>query len=336
MSNPILRIKSRQNSVFEVTVDTRNIVVGAAGSEGDPLTFRLPLRFPTASLHQFIIRVDDGRPDVVFDRTEAGAVIHFATAGIHKITLIGKSGAFMDAAYDRNKWIYLSKWGKEFKGFAPNAFQSMVNLMIGFKEPIKISGNRNNFFNGIKGFTPDFDMTKVDVSGVTSFTGFFSGIQLPLPGALNPFINAANSLSLLYAGANMSTVAKVEVVSSTASDFSNFLENSSFQGQLILNAPVYNMYEMLKGVLNPPSLGKVDVRRVTDSRWISFITAPMSVANTDSTLIGWAGLNWAEVMSPGARAVNFRGSKHSDNPTVLSAKSFLQSKGFTFTNLTMA
>lgn len=59
----------------------------------------------------------------------------------------------------------------------------------------------------------------------------------------------------------------------------------------------------------------------------------MSTANVDATLLGWASLDWGILTV--TCTYNFRSSKYSNNATVIAAKSFLEGKGITFTNLTM-
>lgn len=327
-----------ENNIFKFTIDTRNIVVGATNGAENPLTFRLPLNFPTNIGHQFIIRVNDGRDDVVFDRTEAGSIIHFATAGIYQITLIGRSNYFLAGnVQDNLKWIYLDVWGTTFRGLLPNAFQGMTNLVIRAHESIKLTGNRAYFFNGIKGFALDFEMSKLDVSEVSNFSGFFSGVQLPMYSVLNPFINAAESMVGVYRNVDLTNVSKVEVISQTASNFGNFLSNSNFTGELIIKAPLISMYQMLFGIVNPPALGKVDIRgTVSNTSFSSFITHPMTEARVDSTLLGWANnYDWTGIPLKSI-TMNWRGSKYSNNPAVIAARAFLISKGFTFQNLTMA
>src|SRR5690625_3496392 len=334
MGNAVRRFmnSTSDNEVFEFVVDTNNIDPLATDGAENPLTLKLDLQFPTNVDHQFIIRVNDGRPDVLFNRTEAGTVIHFDAPGIYTITLIGKSSFFRGPGLDRLKWIYLNRWGSSFKGLRAYAFQDASNLIIRSPESIKLTGSRSGFFQGIKGFEAPFDMGKLDVSDVTSFTSFFSVVQNPFTSVLNPFINVATNLNSLYEDVNLSFVDKIEVISPSATQFGKFLMNTEFEGELIINAPVENMYYFLNGVSNPPSLGKVDIRRVSETN--NFISTQMSKHNVDSTLMGWANnFDWTGYTP--SSTFNFRGSKYSNNPDVIAAKSFLEGKGIVFTNLTM-
>ena len=62
----------------------------------------------------------------------------------------------------------------------------------------------------------------------------------------------------------------------------------------------------------------------------------MSTANVDATLLGWQNnFDWSVISSVTA-TYDFYNSKYSNIPAVIAAKAFLESKGITFTRLTMA
>ena len=64
----------------------------------------------------------------------------------------------------------------------------------------------------------------------------------------------------------------------------------------------------------------------------------MSRINTDATLLGWVNnFDWSVIPTVTNKVTfHFRGSTYSNNSTIISAKTFLESKGIIFTNLTMA
>lgn len=336
-----------ENSIFEFTIDTRNIVVGATNGSENPLTFRFPIAFPNSD-NNFIVRVSDGRPDFLYIPNPSGLVLTFATAGIYTISLIGRVLYFnpnTGSGTDKLKFIEINRWGNvsfgnsgAFSSFS-NSFLGCSNLTIKATNSIKLPDNCSNAFNGIKGFDPSVDLAQYDASDVTILSSMFANITLPLYSVLNPFFNKATNLTSLYDGNNMSNVPKIEIIAPLLTNVQGMLRSSGFQGELIINAPLTGIYGLLENVANPPSLGKVDIRKLrTTNSFQRFITSTMSTANVNTTLLGWVNnFNWSgvTVISPTC-SINFRSSKYSNNPAVIAAKTFLESKGYVFTNLTMA
>lgn len=334
-----------ENSIFEFTIDTRNIVVGATSGSENPLTFRFPIVFPN-SANNFIVRVSDGRPDFLYIPNPSGLVLTFATAGIYTISLFGRVLYFnpnTGSGYDRLKFIEINRWGNVSFGTGANTwnntFSGCSNLTIKATNGLKFPDSTTNFFANIIGFDSCIDLNLYDVSETSQLSGMFAGITLPLYSVLNPFFNKATSLYLLYDGNDMSNVPKIEIIAPLLTNVQWMLRNSAFQGELIINAPLTQIYGLLENVANPPSLGKVDIRKVrATGNFQRFINSTMSTANVDATLLGWVNnFDWSgvTVISPTC-SIHFRSSKYSNNPAVIAAKTFLESKGYVFTNLTMA
>lgn len=325
-----------ENKVFTFTIDTTKTLAGATDGSQNPLTFKLPLFYTL--LQSFIVRVSDGRADYAY--TSGGLTLTFATAGIYTISLIGLVEYFNFGLVttDRLKMIEVNRWGNVSLGQNTNswrnAFLNCSNLVIKATNGIKFPNEVGAFFQGIKGIDPVVDLQKYDMSNVMGVGSFFSGISLPLYSVLNPFFNIATNIGGVYSGVDISNITKIEVISNTVSTAIGFLQNSNFHGELIIKAPVTNYSSILNGVINPPALDKIDVRVATNFGF-SWITK-METLNVDKTLIGWANTyDWTGVPVI-ARSVWFASSKYSNIPNVLAAKAFLESKGFTFTSLSMA
>lgn len=325
-----------ENRIFTFKIDTTKTLSGATDGSENPLTFKLPLFYTVAQ--NFIVRVSDGRPDIAY--TSGGLTLTFAIAGIYTISLIGRVQYFnFGLVYtDRLKIIEVNRWGNVSFGQNTNnwrnAFLNCSNLIIKATNGIKFPNEVGAFFQGIKGIDPSVNLSTYDMSNVMVVSSFFSGISQPLYSVLNPFFSVATTISGIYSGVDMSNISRIEVISNTVSVISGFLQNSNFHGELIINAPIDNYSSLLNGVINPPSLGKIDVRVATNFGF-SWITK-MEQLNVDATLIGWANTyDWTGVPII-ARTCWFASSKYSNLPNVLAAKAFLESKGFTFTNLTMA
>lgn len=326
---------AQENSILKFTIDTRFINVGATDGSQNSLTYRIPIYYPTSNDNKFIIRVSDGRADVNFvgRSTPATALtLSFATAGIYQITLIGKSNAVVFGgtsanAYDKLKLISIDSFGYDFKFPIANVFFGCTNAWINAPNGCKVLNGRN-FFNGIKGFGSNFNLSYLDISESIAFTTMFANVQNSINSMINPFINVTNSVSGLFTSANFaSNVNKIEIISPTITNAANLVLNSNLQGEIIIDAPLTSIFQIADGVTNPPIL-KIDIRRVTSNG--NFITTVMSTTNVDATLNHWASLDWTGFTS--TLTYNFRNSKYSASSA--SAKAFLESKGIIFINLT--
>lgn len=336
----------QDNSIYTFTIDTTKIVVGATDGSQNPLTYRLPLT--ATSPQAFIVRVSDGRPDINY--TGGGLVLTFATPGIYTISLIGRVLYYLPPTgvygYDKLKLIEVNRWGNvsfgsgglSGNGSFLNAFLGCLNVTIKATNPIKLPSVCSNAFKEIQGFDPAIDLSQYDASDVTGLTSMFANITMPFYSVLNPFFNKATSLSGLYSNNDMSNVPKIEIIAPLLTNVVSMLKDSQFQGELIITAPLNNIYGLLENVVNPPSFGRVDIRGVRLSgNFQRFITSTMTTANVDDTLLGWVNnFDWSgvSVISPTCN-INFRSSKYSNNASVIAAKTFLENKGYVFSTLTM-
>lgn len=323
-----------ENSVFKFTIDTRNIVSGATNGSQNPLTFSLPIN---TTIRTFIVQVSDGRPDYTFDGNN---IITFAAPGIYTITLIGRVYGWTfgrNTGYDKLKIISIDHWGSEVifgldTNGGVNVFKDCQNLIINADNGLKFRYNSAEFFVNIRGFAPHVDLLKYDISGCLNLPAV-TGIYLPLYRVFSPFVNVSTTMLNFYRDVDLSNVSKVEIISNTVANIQGLLWNSGFQGELKITAPITSMGRLLSGVVNPPSVGHVDIRRVTTNAY--FIDNVMSTPNVDATLLGWASLDWAGFTST-APAFDFYNSKYSNNSAVIAAKIFLESKNVKFNRLTMA
>lgn len=327
-----------ENSVFEFTIDTRNIVVGATDGSQNPLSFRIPI--PSAGGNNFILRVDDGRADVLvvgITGTNSYSTITFATAGIYHITMIGTTTQFsfnQSYGYDKLKITEVTRWGSRF-GYALRSFFMCSNLVIKAYNVLNLSAaNNGGMFNGIKGF--ESPLSLLEVSKSTALDGFLRDIQTPITNGLNSFYNGLSTFNQVYYGADMSGVSEIEIISDSITVFSQVFTNTNFRGILKIKCPnLTTIFRLIYGVTNPPSLGWVDIRNCTSiSDLFQYV---MSKQNVDSTLIGWQNnFDWSAIPTiPNKVTIDFKNSKYSNNPSVISAKTFLESKGIVFTNLTI-
>lgn len=326
-----------ETPIFIFTIDTTKTVTGATNGSENNLTFRVPLA--STNPQNFILRVSDGRPDVNY--TSGGILLTFATPGIYTISLIGKVLYFNpNQGYDKLKLIEINRWGKVQFGIGStdwgSAFKDCTNLTIKAKNGLNFPRISRFFFENIKGFEPSVDLTKYDVSNTEIINDMFKGITMPFYSVVNPFINVATSLKGFYNENDMSNVPKIEIISSTVTTLTAFLMNSGFQGELIIKAPLVQIYGIMEGVVNPPSFGKVDIRYITkNGNWQKWITKRMSQENVDSTLLGWVNnFDWTDIPVR-TTSVAFYGT-YSNKASVKNAKLFLEAKGFTFSSLTMS
>lgn len=333
-----LLLLDEEVSVYSFTIDTTKTVSGATDGSQLNNQFILPLDAPSNAGNNFIIKVNDGRADVAYNGSNpALRILNFSTPGIYQITLIGRSSGFKPFGKpDLLKWISLESWGSDFKGAYSNYFDGATNLVLNSSNVIKLTGSAANFLRNSKGVSPMFDISKIDVSEVTSLGGFFTGVSQPLYSSLNPFMNLATDIGSIYRNANMSNVPKVEIIAPLATTANYLLGSSGFQGILIIKAPLTSIFGLMDGISNPPSLGQVDIRYLTNAG--GFISSVMSTTNVDATLLGWVNnFDWSSIPTVTNKVTfPFVNSKYSNSSAVISARSFLISKGIVLANLTMA
>lgn len=324
-------------SIFTITIDTRFINVGATDGSENPNTFNLPIS--VSGNNNFILQVNDGRPDVSVVSTGGTAthrLITVATPGIYRITMVGTINSwqfYQTWGYDRKKITEVNNWGDRV-GLGLRSFENCINLTIKAYNTLSLRSNVGAMFSGIKGF--ESPVSLVDVANVDSHAGMMRNISNGLVSSLNPIQNNLISFNQVYNDTDMSAVPEILVISDTITSFSNCFSNTNFRGTLKLLCPnVNNYFRILYGITNPPSLGWVDIRSATT------IADPfqyvMSTANVDATLLGWVNnFDWSGIAPVVNKAtLNWKNSKYSNNPTVIAAKAFLEAKGYVFTNLTM-
>lgn len=335
-----------ENSVFKFRIDTTKIVSGATNGSKNPLTFKIPMTWSgvTGNETQCIIRVSDGRPDVSVVNTASDvnskSLITFSTSGIYDIEIIGKVGYFPGFAnttvgYDRLKMIGIYKWAYKIN-FQFGSFSGCSNLIIYAENTLKLPANSNIFFANIGGFTTN-RLDNLIFTDVTTANSILIGVSTVFTSLFNPFMTSMTSLVNLYSGVNVSAVSRVEIISDPVTTVGSLFGTTliNFSGELILSTPNNTNIQALCYYFNvSPSLGKVDIRSVTNA--LNFIRNPMTKARTDDTLLGWVNnFDWSGI-APVTNKVtlDFKGSTHTNSTDVNNAKAFLIAKGYVFTNLT--
>lgn len=325
------------NSVMRFTIDTRIVNIGATDGSENSLTFRIPVS--NHGNNRFAIKVNDGRPDVNIVGVQSDLTVFtltFSNAGIYNIELIGTIEQFsfnQPYGFDKRKIIYCEIQGNKI-GFFLRAFYQCVNLTFNVKYPIKMKPqNYGGLFQEI--YKLEGDISLIDISEATGLDAMLRDINQPLPTALNAFFNGISNFNQIYYNARLTLTPKVEVISNSITNVSQAFTNSMFRGELIFSTPNVTSYDrLLYGYTDPPHCGKVDIRKATNANLIQF---PWSNTNTDATLLGWVNnFDWTSISSSHRVTIDCKGSKYSNDLAVLSAKSFLESKGIAFTNLTMA
>ena len=149
------------------------------------------------------------------------------------------------------------------------------------------------------------------------------------------FLNMAN-IDRLYQGCNIAAISKIEIISDAVTSAQWLFLQCNYRGRIVMKTPnLTNITGLMYGTTNPPSLGEIDIRRVTDAT--NFLVAVMATVNVDATLLGWQNnFDWTNVTNSTKANFDFYNSKYSNNAAVIAAKAFLESKGFTFSRLTMA
>lgn len=329
-------------SVTEFFIDTTKAT--NTSNPQDSLRFQLPISQNVFTGSGFVISVDDGRADIPvrnLSELNANSMLHFATAGIYKIRLIGSVLNFncyssSGVTYDINKIIKLTRIGRGFRQ-GRNQWRLCINMELALIEPVVLDADSYGMFYGIKKVSCDINSV-FSISKVIILSAFLLSVSEPLNSVLPVFApNLTDASSLYQSIAISSSVTEIKIIAPKLTTFGGSFNGTQWRGRLIIQSEALTDISLLfRLVSNPPSLGEVDIRRVTTAT--NFITAVMSTANVDATLLGWVNnFDWS-VITPVTNKVtlDFKNSKYSNNPSVISAKAFLESKGIVFTNLTMA
>lgn len=327
-------------SVTEFFIDTTKTT--ASSHPQDSLRFQLPISQNIFSGSGFVISVDDGRADVpVRNLTElnANSTLYFANPGIYKIRLIGSVLNFscytaVGVTYDVNKIIKLTRIGREFRQ-GRNQWRDCVNMDLALIESVVLDVDSYGMFYGIKNISCDMNIV-FSLSKVENLTAFLLGVSEPIVTPLSGFFPKLIFASNLYQNTSISSsVTEIEILAPNLTSIAGFFNVAEWRGRFVVQSEALTDISLVfRMVTNPPSLGEVDIRRVTTTT--NFITHVMSTANVDATLLGWINnFDWSAIPSVTA-TYDFFNSKYSNNPSVIAAKSFLESKGITFTRLTMA
>lgn len=347
MSNKRFFATSGESNIFTFTVDTRNIVAGA--TDGSQLDNQYILPLTSDSGHngnKFIIRVNDGRPDIsVVGRAETDTkkIITFSSPGVYQISIIGTiTGRYSTQDQpDRLKLIEVNNWSQTIYFY--NAFYGgCSNLVIKAINPISLSGSASrNMFYGIKGFDSKEAMMAIIVVNVTDSASMFRGItSLPLKWMPNAFWNEVTTLSQTFFGSKIdNSVSIIEInapkLTSVVSLFFS-TQSTNTDLRLVIRAPLTSIDKLWYGSSPDISFGEVDIRNLTYCNQL--YTKVSATSKVDATLLGWVNnFDWSGIAPVTNKVtIDFYNSKYSNNPSVIAAKDFLEAKGYIFTNLTMA
>lgn len=332
----------QENSIFKFVIDTTKIVSGATNGSQNPLTYKIPIIYDSSNPTNCIIQVSDGRADIAISNNSTDinskSILTFSTAGIYTITIIGRVGFYQQGnatiGYDWRKLISIDNWGYQVK-YQSNCFDGCTNLIIKATNPLKLPANSNTFFRNIAGFESG-RLDNLIMTDVNSAISILNGVATSFTSLLNSFMPALTSTNGLYSGLTVSLVSKIEIIGNLINDCGNTFGTPlrNFTGELILQTPNNTNIQALCYYFNvSPSLAKVDIRSVTNA--LNFIRNPMTLARTNATLIGWANdYDWSGVPTVANKVtLDFKGSTY--NSSASAAKSFLESKGYVFTNLTL-
>ena len=334
------------NSVFIFKINTNHINTGATDGSENPLTFKLPLReyFGAGTPYNFIIRVNDGRPDYAFGAwsTPADFTLHFSTAGEYIITIFGDVvGVNYDrwgSGIDRLKITEILQWGNFY--FGTRAFNGCVNLVVNAYNTLVLPSSPSYFFQGIKEIRSPMNL--INTEKAVDMGLFLSGIQTPLKSTLNPFFKSLITVTGLYSVSFTADVEGIEIISDSVQSLSqpwNSLVTPRAFGDFYLRIKTPNlktMFRVFYGASHARTkchAGEIDVRNVTNTdQWLS--SGNFTTVQVDATLLGWA--NNLPYMQSGV-TWDWYGSKYSNNPAVIAALNKITNDwGVIFTNLTMA
>lgn len=322
-----------RTSIFKFSIDTN--LTNPSGTNGSQLNNQFVLPITMATNQQFILSVSDGRPSVIVTTTNLSTYQTInLTPGIYTITLIGSANVRFDSVSpDSLKITSITEFGIKFT-LAQYSFRNCSNMI--WAVPYTNFNDLGRIFNGIKGISDNIDLKTSLVDRVVSAPYIMGGIVEPPKTVFSGFFLNLTNASGMYRDSNLSRVEEVQIIAPKLVDGSGIFWNTMYRGRIVIKSEVLtNISNLCYGYTNPPSLGEVDIRRVTDAN--TFITQAMTKANTDATLLGWVNnFDWSGIPAVANKVTfHFRGSTYSNIPTVLSAKAFLESKGIVFTNLTM-
>ncbi|WDF45243.1 hypothetical protein PQ459_10065 [Chryseobacterium sp. KACC 21268] len=335
---PFFLMLDDEESVFRFQIDTRNILPGATNGAQLDNRFVLPIDVTFASTYptNFILKVSDGRPDISVSNSNLSTarILTFATPNIYEITLIGTAQLrFNNQSPDARKMTWVYEIGLGFK-FSSYAFEDTINMT--WNAPFVRFNELNRIFVNTKAFGPLANLSSYIVDDATLASYTFANVATPLTSVISGFfLNLVNGTDF-YRSAPLALVSEVQIIAPKLTTISGGFYLSNMRGRIVIRSEVLtNMDNLCRGYTNPPSLGEVDVRRITNAAL--FITSVMSTANVDATLLGWVNnFDWTGIPSVTNKVTfDFYNSRYSNNSAVISAKAFLESKGILFTRLTI-
>lgn len=322
------------DSVFHFQIDTRNIVSGA--TNGSQLDTRFVLPIDTTYSCNFILKVSDGRPDLAVTNSNLATakILNFSTAGIYDIYLIGSANIrFNNMSVDSRKMIWVYEFGVGFK-FSSYAFENCSNMI--WDAPFTRFNELNRVFIACKGFGSNAILSRYIVDQATIANYTFANVINPMTSVLSGFFLMLTNADNFYREAPISGVSEIQIIAPNLTSMDGAFYNSQMRGRIVVRSEVLtNISNICRGYTLPPSLGEVDIRRVTSAS--IFIGSVMSTANVDSTLLGWVNnFDWTSIPTVTNKVTfDFFNSRYSNTPNVVAAKAFLESKGIVFTRLTI-
>ena len=322
-----------EDSVFRFQIDTRNTLSSATTGAQLDNQFILPI---DAGVTNFVLRVNDGRPEVSVTNANLATykTLTFASPGIYEISLIGTANLrFNNQSPDSRKitWVYECGLGFRFSGYA---FENAINMT--WNAPFVRFNELNRVFIGVKAFGPLANLANYIVDDATTANYTFANVKTPMSWVLSGFFPKLTDAQDFYRQAPLASVPEVQIIAPKLTTVSGAFYNSQMRGRIVIKSEMLtDISNLCRGYTNPPSLGEVDIRRITSASL--FITSVMSTANVDATLLGWANnFDWSAIASVANKVTfDFINSKYSNTPQVIAAKAFLESKGIIFTRLTI-
>lgn len=321
----------QRSSNFRFIVDTNFVNAGATDGSQLNNQFILPV-----TSGNFTLSVSDGRPSVVVNNSNLNTYKTISLSpGIHTITLTGSADIRFDlVSPDNLKITSTLEFGSGFT-LAQYSFKNCSNMV--WDVPFTNFNILSRIFNGIKGISDNIDLKNSLIDKVIDASYIMGGIIEPPKTVFSGFFSSLTTAGNMYRDSNLSRVDEVQIIAPNLVNISGGFYGTMFRGRIVIKSnSLTNINNLCYGYTNPPSLGEVDIRRVTNAN--TFITQPMSRINTDATLLGWVNnFDWSVIPTVTNKVkFHFRGSTYSNNSTIISAKTFLESKGIVFTNLTMA
>lgn len=325
------------NNIFRFKIDTTKIVASDTNGSQLDTQYILPIPDSAFNISSFNLIVSDGRPNVVINSNNISTarVLTFATPGIYEITLLGKSRikAGGSNGVDVLKIIEVTIMGRSFE-FNEFAFDSCSNMI--WNVPFCNFNTLSRVFLNIKGISDTIDLGNSLVDSVTTATNIMGTIGSPPRTLFSGFFKKLTSADAMYINTNLSRIESVQIISPVLQTVSRAFQQTSFRGRIVVQSEVLtNITNICYGYTNPPSLGEVDIRRVTSAG--TFISQVMSTTNVNATLLGWVNnFDWSVIPTVTNKVtLDFFNSKYSNDTAVINAKAFLESKGIVFTRLTM-